>query len=88
MSKIVYLDIKEMIVENNLALIAIIVFALAVTIMFLIPERMFPKKTYSDNMDGLDFSKQKRSLGYYRFVFLIGGLITLAIMFFVKYVIL
>jgi hypothetical protein len=73
---------------NNLFFIAIFVFVLAVVIMFLIPERWFPKKQYSDDMNTLESAKSKKNLGYYRFVFIIGGLITLAIMFFVKYVIL
>jgi hypothetical protein len=71
---------------NNLFFIAIFVFVLAVVIMFLIPERWFPKKQHSEEMNTLEFSKSKKNLGYYRFVFIIGGLITLAIMFFVKYV--
>ena len=78
----------KQLMENHLAFTAISVFILGIVIMFMILVRMFTKKSISEHIDGLNSPEQKKTPGYYRLVFIIGGLITLAMMFFIKYLIL
>jgi hypothetical protein len=75
---------------NNFLHIAAATYLLAAILMFLIPESWFPKKPYYKDMgiSETDYLKTQPKQGYYRKLFLLTGLIVLAVLFLVKYIIL
>lgn len=74
--------------KNNLGYIAVVLFAILSSILLLIPKKTFTKRLNKDMGVTEAEMKRKDNLGYYRALFLISGLSTIAIMLIVKYVIL
>ena len=73
--------------KDNLAAVAVGLYIAITLFLLLMPKHWLSKTLKKDfGVTEADF-KRKDNIGYYRIVFLMGGLATIVIMLFVKYVI-